>query len=312
MRKLLNFLKEHLRKDFNLGLYLTVAIFLGISIAANYYFNIEDGVIDAYRGREIRILWYFLLYSLAYYFTVLAQAVFIPASRAILRQPRFWVLSLAGMVMLGLDGAFHYHQWIAEHYFPAEVQYYATQCLSQMNSLFTILLPCALLYWFYDRPESFYGLTTHQVDWRPYGGMLLVMAPLITWASFQPDFLSSYPSYHVTGADIYMGAPGWANALLFELVYGWDFVATELLFRGFLVIGLVRVLGSRAVLPMAVTYAFLHFGKPFGETIGSIFGGYILGVIALYTRNIWGGVAIHLGIAWLMELAAFIQIELRS
>ncbi|MES2730096.1 MAG: CPBP family intramembrane glutamic endopeptidase [Bacteroidota bacterium] len=312
MRKLLNFLKAHLRKDFHPGLYLTISIFLAITISANYYFDIENTVIDAYRGREIRILWYFLLYSFAYYFTVLTQAFFSPQGNSVLRQPRFWVLSLAGMGMLGVDGAFHYHQWVAEHYIPVEAQYYAMQCLSQLNSLFTILLPCALLYWLYDRPENFYGMTTHQVDWRPYGGMLLVMMPLITWASFQPDFLSSYPSYHVSSADRYLPSPPWLNALGFELAYGWDFVATELLFRGFLVIGMVNVLGSKAVLPMAVTYAFLHFGKPVGETIGSIFGGYILGVIALYTRNIWGGVAIHLGIAWLMELAAFIQIEFRS
>ena len=38
---------------------------------------------------------------------------------------------------------------------------------------------------------------------------------------------------------------------------------------------------------MAATYAALHFGKPMGETISSIFGGYILGVIALYNHSNW-------------------------
>jgi hypothetical protein len=41
-------------------------------------------------------------------------------------------------------------------------------------------------------------------------------------------------------------------ALIYELCYGWDFVPTELMFRGFLVIGMVRVLGHGAVLPMVV------------------------------------------------------------
>ncbi|CAN5226073.1 hypothetical protein BH23BAC1_BH23BAC1_38320 [soil metagenome] len=58
---------------------------------------------------------------------------------------------------------------------------------------------------------------------------------------------------------------------------------------------------------MVVLYAFYHFGKPPGETIGSIFGGYILGVIAMYTRSVMGGVLLHVGIAWLMDGFAFLQ-----
>ena len=56
----------------------------------------------------------------------------------------------------------------------------------------------------------------------------------------------------------------------------------------------------------------LHFGKPLGECISSVFGGYILGVIALYSRNIWGGVVLHMGVAALMELAAFSQLLIRN
>jgi hypothetical protein len=51
----------------------------------------------------------------------------------------------------------------------------------------------------------------------------------------------------------------------------------------------------------------LHFGKPMGEAVSSIFGGFILGVIALYSRSILGGVIIHLGVAWLMEFTAWCQ-----
>ena len=58
---------------------------------------------------------------------------------------------------------------------------------------------------------------------------------------------------------------------------------------------------------MIVWYATIHFGRPLGETISSLFGGYILGVLALSTRSIWGGLFIHIGIAWLMEAAAFLQ-----
>ena len=70
---------------------------------------------------------------------------------------------------------------------------------------------------------------------------------------------------------------------------------------------MASVLGKDAILPMVATYAFLHFGKPMAETIGSIFGGYILGIIALQTRSIIGGVIIHMGVAIAMDLAAYIQ-----
>ncbi len=35
-------------------------------------------------------------------------------------------------------------------------------------------------------------------------------------------------------------------------------------------------------------YVALHYGKPAGETISSFFGGYILGVLAYQSKNIWG------------------------
>jgi hypothetical protein len=53
---------------------------------------------------------------------------------------------------------------------------------------------------------------------------------------------------------------------------------------------------------MAVFYCAIHFGKPMAECISSFFGGIILGVITYNTRTIWGGVIVHLGIAWLMEI----------
>ena len=54
-----------------------------------------------------------------------------------------------------------------------------------------------------------------------------------------------------------------------------------------------------------VTYAAIHFGKPIGETISSIFGGYILGALAYQTRHIWGGVIVYICIAMTMEVMGF-------
>jgi hypothetical protein len=57
---------------------------------------------------------------------------------------------------------------------------------------------------------------------------------------------------------------------------------------------------------MALFYCTIHFGKPLGECISSYFGGLILGAITLQTRAIWGGLIVHLGIAWLMELFGYL------
>ena len=93
--------------------------------------------------------------------------------------------------------------------------------------------------------------------------------------------------------------------MIFEFIYGADFFNVELLFRGFFVVGIAQVLGKHAIMPTVVIYCYLHFGKPVGEAISSILGGYILGIIAFYTRSLLGGVTIHIGIAWLMEAVAY-------
>ncbi len=313
MKKIISCLKEHLREDFKPGLYGFTAVFLAVTIALNYRYDFEDSIIDSYYGREIRMLWYFLFYGFAWYTTAIAWLV-AHRKTALLRTGSFWSYSLFGLAVLGFDGGFYYHYPFTETFLPYDLRDYVYDCLSNLNSLLTILLPLWLFYHFLDRKrdDNFYGFTRQNVDLRPYAWMLLIMAVPIGWASFQADFLGNYPSYKDSAANEYWSVPCGLLAFFFELAYGWDFVATELIFRGFLIIGLANILGRGAVLPMVVTYAFLHFGKPLGETIGSIFGGYILGVIALYSRNIWGGVAIHLGVAWLMELAAGLQLLLRG
>jgi membrane protease YdiL (CAAX protease family) len=56
-----------------------------------------------------------------------------------------------------------------------------------------------------------------------------------------------------------------------------------------------------------VPYCMIHYGKPMTETIGAIFAGVILGTLAMRTRSIWGGVLIHVGVAWTMDLLAIAQ-----
>lgn len=155
------------------------------------------------------------------------------------------------------------------------------------------------------------GLTTYNVNARPYFLLLVLLVPLIALASTQPDFLAVYPKVkNLSFLDKY-AHPSWPWKLLYEISYGLDFLGIELFFRGLLVVGLVRYAGESVILPMAAFYCTIHFGKPLGECISSFFGGLILGVLAARTRNILGGLIVHLGLAWLMELGGWLGHLLR-
>ena len=170
--------------------------------------------------------------------------------------------------------------------------------------LFIIMLMLYVLWRFFDDDQPFYGTSTWQINWKPYWLMLLIMVPLIIAASTQADFLAMYPKLKlITGhsADV-----KWWQKLLFEISYGSDFIGIELFFRGFLILGFIKWAGKNAILPMACFYCTIHFGKPLGECISSYFGGMLLGIVVSNTQSLWGGLIVHLGIAWMMEFGGFI------
>lgn len=175
---------------------------------------------------------------------------------------------------------------------------------------FLLILTGGILYllWiFLDKQrQPFYGTRTKGLNWKPYLLMLLIMLPLVAVASTQTDFLAVYPKMQSIEG-MYSGKGiNWWHKLLFELSYGSDFITIELFFRGFLVLAFIKWAGRDAILPMACFYCTIHFGKPLGECISSYFGGMILGIIVYNTRSIFGGLIVHLGIAWMMEVGGYI------
>jgi len=170
-----------------------------------------------------------------------------------------------------------------------------------------IVMAVLILLWKkFDSEQPFYGLAIKNFKWNPYVLMLLCMVPLIALASTQPDFLAIYPKIksvlHI-GDKIHLT---WLHKVLFELSYGSDFFGIEIFFRGFLILAFVKWAGMDAILPMACFYCTIHFGKPLGECISSYFGGILLGIVVFNTRSIYGGLIVHLGIAWMMEIGGYI------
>jgi hypothetical protein len=173
----------------------------------------------------------------------------------------------------------------------------------RMVALVGILTICKFVF---HPQQAFYGLSARKFNYTPYLVMLVIMLPLLAAASTQPDFLATYPKMRSVLPLPDNAVPEWFYKLLFELSYGTDFFSIEIFFRGFLVIGFIKWVGKDAILPMACFYCAIHFGKPLGECISSYFGGLLLGIVSFNTRSIYGGLMVHLGIAWLMELGGYI------
>lgn len=143
-----------------------------------------------------------------------------------------------------------------------------------------------------------YGISgTGKSQAKIYFLLFAIVAPFVFAASFGTGFQEKYPYYKVA-----KGEALFPNFVLWECLYASQFVGLELFFRGFLIQGLRRPLGYAAVLFPIVPYATIHFGKPLPEALGSIVTGFVLGTMALKTRSIWGGAAIHVSVACSMDV----------
>jgi membrane protease YdiL (CAAX protease family) len=125
-------------------------------------------------------------------------------------------------------------------------------------------------------------------------GMVL---PAVIIASTTQAFRHTYPFYR-------MANRSHLDLWTWEAFYAAQFLSLEIFFRGFLLQGLRKALGSNAIFVMIVPYCMIHYGKPLPETFGAIGAGLILGTVAMRTKSIWGGVLIHVGVAMTMDVFA--------
>jgi hypothetical protein len=318
MKLVITYLKDYLRTTSRPALIVTT-LFVAALVAANYSFGIE---------RRFQNLghWYLSLGAFFLFFTIVLaltwglqyewsnKETFSPA------QPFFQRRLLILLVVAPLYFAFKMIRWDLSLLFPPAISFpwdryvqLVLQLPLKLVLLYCVLYTCrstGLLEG--EGLARSVGLTTHNFNVRPYFLLLALLLPLIALASAQPDFLAVYPKVkNLSFLDNYIH-PAWPWKLLYELSYGLDFLSIELFFRGLLIVGIVRYAGDSVILPMAAFYCTIHFGKPLGECISSFFGGLILGVLAARTRSILGGLIVHLGLAWLMELGGWLGHLLRQ
>ncbi|MDA0194784.1 MAG: CPBP family intramembrane metalloprotease [Bacteroidetes bacterium] len=310
MKKVLKYLKQFQSEHFHFGLYATTLGFLAVCIFINYYFDIDDQYLDQFNNKPLD----WPLMSLFQAFPFLAICLLFSLfsiDKRWLKNKDFWFRVLIGFTILGFSRGFYYHQYLLTELERID-RYFLTRTIRWASFLFTAVLPFIIVNLLIEKGKdrNLYGLKWQNFDWKPYAVLLLIAAGFLAIGSFLGEIQSYYPRYIRSGGTAFAilhSLSEWVSVVIYEVAYGSSFVSVEIIFRGYLVMAFSRILGGYAVIAMVGSYCFLHFGKPLGETITSIFGGYVLGIISYYTRNIWGGIWIHVGVAWLMELFAWLQ-----
>ena len=310
MKKIIQYLKDYFKEYLNVGFYSAVAVFLVVCIFLNYYFDIDDSFFDQFH----RSIWDWPVMALFQSFPFLVTCLFLylfNLNREWLTSGDFWLRVLIGFTILGFSRGFYYHRYLFEGLERVDY-YFFMRSARWASTLFNMVLPLILVNLLIEKgaDRNLYGLTRGKFEWKPYAIMLLITSVFLAIGSFLGEIRSYYPRYGKSGGAAFAEAHDleeWITVLVYELAYGSSFVSVELVFRGYLIMAFSRILGGYAVVAMVTSYCFLHFGKPLGETVSSIFGGYVLGIIAFYSRSIWGGIWIHMGVAWLMELFAYLQ-----
>lgn len=299
MESILQYIRRYFAET-NKSILIAVSVFTAALILINYYFRL-DFAIRKNNSFVIKLICWYVVFLTAFSIPYLITFLIRPFSGStkkvlllfIIVAPLLFALKLSLGISLYLSDNENWNNyWNHIIYWPA---------------LLIIITTILFLIWkYYDSHQPFYGIKIKGIDWSPYLLMLLIMLPLIAAASTQADFLAVYPKLNaVAGINNEPGLQWW-HKLLFELSYGSDFIGIELFFRGFLILAFVKWVGKDAILPMACFYCSIHFGKPLGECISSYFGGIILGIVVYHTRSVLGGLLVHLGIAWLMELGGYI------
>ncbi|MCU0419999.1 MAG: CPBP family intramembrane metalloprotease [Cyclobacteriaceae bacterium] len=294
--------RHHVQDDFSGWVYGGHALLLALLLIGNYGLGWEDAIMKGPSAWRIPL--FFLLNAIA----LGASCGILMLARRIRLSASFLLMALAGVLVLALDRGFPFTSPIALAISTDLHTYrWVFGLVTSGFSLVTVLLPLLLLSRLPSQRLSHrFGLAPVYIDWRTYGPLFAGVAPVIVLGAWTSSFQAYYPMYQYYRLQVDNQYLQVAGGLLYELVYGLDFINVELLFRGFFVIGLARYIGKESVLPMVTLYCCLHFGKPVGEAISSIFGGYVLGVLALQTRSLWGGIAVHMGVAWLMEASAWL------
>lgn len=292
---------DFVKKDWQ-KTYVLIFLFLVLAISINYHYDLEDSYLDLHENTLQGVLLFFVLNLSMYGIPLLLMLKNEYVSSAV-KNIYFWVYLLLSLLYLSAYQSLNisnlfFADWYYEDYFNRKIG-------ARINSLTKYIFCFLFLGVLIGKGRlKCFGFLDFKIKYKTYFGFLLVMLPLIIFASTQQEFLETYPKLKQVNVSF--------NAYLkqlafFEPLYLADFIMLEWFFRGFMVLFFARYINKKAIILVAMVYCSFHFGKPLLECIGSFFGGYLLGYVVFKTKSIWGGVIVHMGIAFMMDLFAFIS-----
>lgn len=307
LKSLVGEVVDFAKHDFNKKAYIFTAFFIFITLIVNYVFGLNSKILSkAYITGDS--WWTSPLFYLIVYFATAIPTLYFRREYATLRNPQFYLKSAFFTTLYGFSVGFYEYSNISFNGLLASELWYIKMILSQLKCAVFFFIPLAIMKLTVDKHvNGIYGIARKPKHLDAYLVLFFIMIPFLVLTSFTSDFLQAYPQFRPWYYEGIFGMSTWEYTLLFEITYAFDFIMTELIFRGTLVIGMMAIMGRSAVLPMVAFYCAIHFGKPLVEAVSSIFGGYILGALAYQTRHIWGGVMVHICIAITMEVMGFVH-----
>ena len=223
------------------------------------------------------------------------------------------IAALAATRWLVMSSPAHFTPWLPAAWFRGSAYSLTRSALNVTCTwLFLVVVPEALLAWRYPRNgrpgwglsqvpparHSTAGSSTFPrwlVPALALGGIAFGVAA----ACLSSDLRSYYPIYRDAGRSVV--DLGISEALTFALI-----LATELFYRGAPLFLLERYFGRTAVYLLVPIYTLDHVGATLGELGASALAGVALGHLALRTRSIWPGLAIHAGCAMSVDITSLI------
>jgi len=205
------------------------------------------------------------------------------------------VFEAAMQALLGNDGYFQLRQYT---YFNLLAELWWGAC----HLLGYVIVPILVIKFIFKERIRDYGLgwnqTSRYLPWCIFIALLVIS--FAYFASYRSDFLNHYPFYRLAQRSI-------LDLLLWQCIYLTQFIFLEFFFRGFLLHACHRRFGATALFVMIVPYVMIHLSKPWLEASGALVFGLVLGIIALRSRSIWGGVLVHTSVALSMDIMALAQ-----
>lgn len=293
-----DYLRSYYEAIFHPGYFIGIVSMLAVIISLNYSYTFSPG-----NHWWLSFFLDYLLYLLPFAFAYLLQWFYFEKDRGNFSKRWFWILLFTAPALFAFRVNFSFYDTYLRSVIAAEDIRFSLSVINYIVKVFILMIPVVAI-WYYKDKKYFklYGFGSCKNN-KLYFLLLAMMIPLVLLAASTTDFLNNYPKA-LRNAGLY-SSDSLSKFIVFELAYGLDFLSIEFFFRGFLVIAFIRYCGMRAIIPAACFYCCIHLGKPMPEAISSFFGGLLLGIISYHTLSIWGGLFIHIGIAWLMEMAAY-------